>query len=71
MEKKPVPRNLQIENIPQFLSMLPVMDTVLFPKMVFPIEVTSKESIQLVEDAIGSDRIIGLLAVKNPEKKRV
>lgn len=69
MEEKPVPKNLQIENIPQFLSMLPVMDTVLFPKMVFPIEVTSKESIQLVEDAIGSDRIIGFLAVKNPEKK--
>lgn len=69
MEEKAVPKNLQIENIPKFLSMLPLMDTVLFPKMVLPIEVTGKESIQLVEDAIGSDRIIGLLAVKNPEKK--
>jgi ATP-dependent Lon protease len=69
MEEKAVPKNLQIENIPKFLSMLPLMDTVLFPKMVLPLEITNKESIQLVEDAIGSDRIIGLLAVKNPEKK--
>jgi ATP-dependent Lon protease len=69
MEEKTVPKNLQIENIPKFLSILPVMDTVLFPKMVLPLEVTSQESIHLVEDAIGSDRIIGLLAVKNPEKE--
>jgi ATP-dependent Lon protease len=69
MEEKPVPKDLRIENIPKFLSMLPVMDTVLFPKMVIPLEVTSEESVKLVEDAIGSDRIIGLLAVKNPQKE--
>jgi len=69
MEKQPVPKDLQIEDIPKFLSMLPVMDAVLFPKMVISLEVTSEESIKLVEDAIGSDRIIGLLAVKNPEKE--
>ncbi len=69
MEKTPVPKDLQIEDIPKFLSMLPVMDLVLFPKMVIPLEVTSRESIKLVEDAIDADRIIGILAVKNPEKK--
>jgi ATP-dependent Lon protease len=69
MEEKPVPKDLQLEDIPKFLSMLPVMDTVLFPKMVVPLEVTREESISLVKDAIETDRIIGLLAIKNPEKK--
>ena len=69
MEEKPVPKDLHIEDIPKFLPMLPVMDTVLFPKMVVPLELAGNESLGLVEDAVNSDRIIGLLAVKNPEKK--
>ena len=69
MEKKPVSEDLQIEEIPKFLPMLPVMDTVLFPKILLPLEVVGKESVQLVEDAINSNRIIGILAVKNTEKE--
>jgi ATP-dependent Lon protease len=69
MEEKPVPKDLQIENIPAFLSILPVMDKVLFPKMVISLDVTREESLSLVIDAIGSDRIIGLVAVKTQEKK--
>ncbi len=69
MEEQTVPKDLQIDKVPKFLSMLPVLDTVVFPKMVIPLEITSEESIKLAEDAVGSDRIIGLLAVKNRDKE--
>jgi ATP-dependent Lon protease len=69
MEEKPVPKDLHLENIPKFLSMLPIMDTVLFPNMVIPLEVNREESVRLVEEAIGDDRIIGLLTIKNSDKK--
>lgn len=72
MEKKPVSEDLQIEEIPKFLPMLPVMDTVLFPKILLPLEVVGKESVQLLEDAINSNGIIDkVLAVKRSNLKTI
>ncbi|MEJ2097792.1 MAG: endopeptidase La [Deltaproteobacteria bacterium] len=44
--------------------MLPLYDTVLFPKMVLPLVVMQKESVQLIDEAMSKDRIIGLLVSK-------
>ncbi len=52
------------KNLPQTLPILPLYDTVLFPKMVLPLVVMQKESVQLIDEAMSKDRIIGLLVSK-------
>ena len=56
--------------LPEVLPILPLYDTVLFPKMVLPLVVMQKESVQLIDDAMSSDRIIGLLVSKNPSSEK-
>jgi ATP-dependent Lon protease len=55
-----------IKNLPDTLPILPLFDTVLFPKMVLPLVVMQKESVQLIDEAMSKDRIIGLLVSKTP-----
>ena len=38
--------------LPELLPILPLYDTVLFPKMVLPLVVMQKESVQLIDDAM-------------------
>ena len=49
---------------PTRLSILPLFDTVLFPKMVLPLVVMQHRSIQLIDEAMNDDRIIGLITSK-------
>ena len=58
------------ENIPQTLPILPLFDAALFPKMVLPLVVMEGESIQLVDKAMGKDRIIGLLVATKQTKDK-
>lgn len=60
---------ISAEQIPEFLPILPLFDTALFPKMVLPLVVMQAESIQLVDEAMSQSRIIGLLVAKNQIKK--
>ncbi|MBU4318223.1 MAG: endopeptidase La [Proteobacteria bacterium] len=55
--------------LPEILSILPLFDTTLFPKMVLPLVVMQKDSIQLVDEAMSKDRIIGLIATKEKKKE--
>ncbi len=49
------------ENLPDTLSILPLYDAALFPKMVLPLVVMVKDSLKLVDEAMAKDRIIGLV----------
>ncbi|MDJ0782043.1 MAG: endopeptidase La [Desulfosarcinaceae bacterium] len=49
------------DNMPEMLPVLPLYDAALFPKMVLPLVVMQSESIQLIDEAMAKDRIIGLL----------
>jgi len=51
--------------LPNVLPILPLFDAVLFPKMVLPLVVMQEESIRLVDEAMQSDRLIGLLVAQN------
>jgi ATP-dependent Lon protease len=44
-------------------------DAALFPKMVLPLVVLQGESVQLVDEAMAKDRIIGLMVSKKPDDK--
>jgi ATP-dependent Lon protease len=59
----------QAEKLPETLSILPLFDATLFPKMVLPLVVMQGESIQLIDEAMSKNRIIGLLVSKEKEMK--
>jgi len=62
-EKQPAPE-VSSENIPEFLPILPLFDTALYPKMVLPLVVMQRESIQLIDETMSKDRIVGLVVAK-------
>lgn len=53
------------EETPEILSILPLRNTVLFPGVVIPITVGRDKSIKLIKDAYKGDRIIGVVAQKD------
>jgi len=59
------------EKIPEILPILPLFDAALYPKMVLPLVVMQPESIQLVDEAMSKDRLIGLVVAKKPVEENV
>ncbi|HUV50935.1 MAG TPA: endopeptidase La [Anaerolineae bacterium] len=57
------------KTVPEVLPVLPLIDTALFPKMVVPVIAMQKESVQLVDEAMSKDRIIGLIIAKEMKIK--
>ncbi|HOK07040.1 MAG TPA: endopeptidase La [Syntrophales bacterium] len=65
-DQKP-PEELKVIQIPEILPILPLFNILVFPKMMLPMEVFGEQSINLVDEAMAKDRIIGLiLAKKSP-----
>jgi ATP-dependent Lon protease len=64
-DQKP-PEELKTLNIPDILPIMPLFNIVVFPNMVFPLEVIGEHSITLVDEAMATDRIIGLVMSKKP-----
>lgn len=60
------PSDLLPDQIPDELSILPVFDVALFPKMVLPLVVKHKSALRLIDDAMAGNRIIGLLLSRKP-----
>jgi len=55
------------EQIPDELSILPLKNTVLFPGVVIPITVGRDKSIKLINDSYKKERIIGVVAQKSEQ----
>ena len=53
--------------VPNELSILPLRGTVLYPDLILPIMVGRKKSVKLIDDAMDSDRIIGIITQKRSE----
>src|SRR4030066_2513004 len=58
--------------IPNRVPILPLRGTVLFPELILPIMVGRKKSVQLIDEAMEGDRIIGVVTphssdVEDPE----
>ena len=53
------------EQTPDILSILPIRNTVLFPGVVIPITVGRDKSIKLIKDAYRGDRIIGVVSQRD------
>jgi ATP-dependent Lon protease len=55
-----------LEDIPQELPILPLRNTVAFPRLLLPLAVGIPRSVKLIEDAMGGQRLVGLLTMKDP-----
>jgi ATP-dependent Lon protease len=53
--------------IPEELPILPLKNTVAFPLTVLPLVVQKPRSVRLVDDAVVADRLVVLVALKDPE----
>jgi len=53
--------------IPNEIPVLPLRGTVLYPDLILPIMVGRKKSVKLIDDAMDSDRIIGVITQKRSE----
>ena len=60
--------DLSMDAVPDIIPVLPLSDVVLFPKMVLPLVVRQEEYVQLVDEAMSKDRMVGFLVLKDPEK---
>lgn len=55
------------EETPEVLPILPLRNTVLFPGVVIPITVGRDKSIRLIQEANKGNKIIGVVAQRNPD----
>ena len=56
-------------DIPSELAILPLRNVVIYPLTALPLTVGQPRSIRLIDDAVLGRRMIGLVAVKDPEKE--
>jgi len=68
MENTPVSKGIEV---PDTLPILPIRDTVLYPKMILPLMVNQERLIRLIDAALLSNRLIGIVAVKKKEVEEV
>ncbi len=58
------------EEIPEILPILTLRNNIILPLTVIPVSIGRDQSIRLIEDAMQSDKIIGVAAQKRPETDR-
>ncbi len=59
----------EYENLPEQLPILPLRNTVAFPGTVLPLAVGIERSVKLVQEAFQGDRLVGLVAMRDPKIK--
>lgn len=57
---------MNAEELPEDLAILPLRNAVLFPGVVFPITVGRDKSIKLVKEAYRKEKVIGVIAQRDP-----
>ncbi len=55
--------------LPEALPVLPLRDSVTFPDSLTPLAVGQERSIQLVDDVLGANRMLVMVASRDPEKE--
>ena len=57
-------KDMNNQELPPSLAILPLKNTVLFPGVVIPITVSRDKSIKLIQDANQGDKLVGVVAQK-------
>ena len=69
-ELETTPIEPDVVAIPQELAVLPLRDTVVFPESMTPLAIGQERSIKLVDDVVGGDRMLALLATRDPDNEQ-
>jgi ATP-dependent Lon protease len=56
-------------HVPTELAMLPLRGVVIFPSAIVPLLISRGSSLKVVEQALAGDRMLGVVAQKNPEEE--
>src|SRR3954471_6813168 len=56
-------------NIPAELPILPLRGLVVYPQTAIPLTIGQPRSVRLVDEVVMNDRLIGLVAAKDPEQE--
>ncbi len=56
-------------NVPGTLPVLPLRGVVIFPAAIVPLLISRASSLRIVEEALAGDRMLGVIAQKNPEEE--
>ncbi len=54
-------------NIPEEVPILPLRGVVVYPQTAVPLTIGQPRSVHLVDDVVAGDRLVGLVAAKNPD----
>ncbi|WP_457553635.1 endopeptidase La [Desulfobacula sp.] len=60
-------RTITSDNIPDIIPILPIVDTNLFPKMVLPLVLIQHKAVELIDEAMSGNRMLGLLLSKRSD----
>ena len=66
-----LPIQSQVLTIPEEVPILPVLDVALFPRMVLPLMIWEKNWIQLIDEALLKDHLIGIVMIQGKGKETV
>ena len=55
------------DELPATLPVLPLKETVVFPESMTPLAIGQERSIKLIDDVVGGDRLLALIAVENDD----
>src|SRR5580704_10353044 len=62
-----VPGKISSRSVPEIVPVLGLSDIVIFPGMVAPLLVETSQSIHLIDDVVGGDRLLGVVLQRKPE----
>ncbi len=57
------------QSLPEALPVLPLRDTVAFPETLAPLAVEQERSIQLIDDVLGTNRMLAMVTARDPENE--
>ena len=57
---------IDLDDLPAEVGILPLRDTLLFPQAVLPLAVARESSVSLVNDAVKERKVIGVLTQRDP-----
>ncbi|MCF6278533.1 MAG: LON peptidase substrate-binding domain-containing protein, partial [Anaerolineales bacterium] len=60
-------KNMEEISYPDVLPILPLRGVVVYPQTAVPLTVGQPRSVRLVDDVVGKDKLVGLVASRNPE----
>ena len=60
-------QDISPDYIPSTIPILPIVDTNLFPKMVLPLVLIQHEAVELIDEAMSGNRMLGLLLSKRSD----